>query len=121
MAKRGRKTYQVDWSKVDYYLKVQCEGTEIADCFGISPMTLYRACEREKKVNFEVYKQQKASEGKNLLKVKQFQSANEGNTTMLIWLGKQYLGQTEKQTMDIKSQNDVFLDIMMRVEDENDN
>jgi hypothetical protein len=30
-------------------------------------------------------------------------------------------GYVEKSEMDIKSQNDVFLDIMMRVEDENDN
>ena len=30
---------------------------------------------------------------------KQFELAMDGNVTMLVWLGKQYLGQTDKQEM----------------------
>ena len=31
------------------------------------------------------------------LRRRQFKAAQDGNATMLIWLGKQYLGQTDKQ------------------------
>lgn len=34
--------------------------------------------------------------GKSSLRRKQFEMAMNGNVTMLIWLGKQHLGQTEK-------------------------
>ena len=38
-----------------------------------------------------------SGEGLASLRRRQFKAANEGNATMLIWLGKQYLGQSDKQ------------------------
>jgi hypothetical protein len=32
----------------------------------------------------------------------QFESANKGNVTMMIWLGKQYLGQSDQHTTEIR-------------------
>ncbi len=34
------------------------------------------------------------------LRRKQWRAAEEGNTTMLVWLGKQYLGQKDKSEMN---------------------
>lgn len=36
-------------------------------------------------------------EGLASLRRRQFKAANDGNPTMLVWLGKQYLGQADKQ------------------------
>ncbi len=99
----GRPKAIIDWNKVDRYLQAQCDGVGIAGILGIAPLTLYRACEREKNVNFDTYSAQKKGEGVELLKAKQFQTAMEGNVVMQIWLGKQYAGQRDKQFMDVTS------------------
>lgn len=40
--------------------------------------------------------------GKIAVRRKQFQVAESGNVSMLIWLGKQWLGQTDKQEIEQK-------------------
>lgn len=92
----GRPKASINWKKVDNYLKAGCIGTGIADILGIAPITLYRACESEHKVNFDAYAQQKREVGDNLLHAKQFEVALRGDKTMLVWLGKQRLGQKDK-------------------------
>jgi hypothetical protein len=47
-------------------------------------------------MSFSEYLQAKRGEGKELLRAKQFQSAMDGDRTMQIWLGKQYLNQSDK-------------------------
>lgn len=97
----ARPKSKIDWSKVDDMLEKQCEGTEIAGALGMHPNTFYNRVQYEFDVGFSEYKQQKRESGKSLLRKKQFEVALEGNTTMLVWLGKQYLQQTDKvQTED---------------------
>lgn len=93
----GRKKIHIDWSKVDRMLEAGCDGTEVAATLGINEETLYRACERENKVGFVDYKATKRASGDRLLRMKQFEIAMTGDKAMLIWLGKQRLGQAEKQ------------------------
>ncbi len=92
-----RPKINIDWKKVDKLLKSQCDGVGIAGILGIDPDTLYKHCEEDNKMCFSAYSQQKKSEGKELLRAKQFESAMQGEKSMLIWLGKQYLEQTDKQ------------------------
>lgn len=94
--KVGRPEIKIDWAKVDQYLRAQCNGTGIAGIIGVSPDTLYRKCIEDNKTNFSDYSAQKKSEGKELLRAKQHLTAMEGNVTMQIWLGKQYLDQKDK-------------------------
>ena len=77
-------------------LEADCTGTEIAATLGVHPNTLYRSCETENKVSFGDYSAIKRASGDRLLKVKQFEVAMTGDKTMLVWLGKQRLGQSEK-------------------------
>jgi hypothetical protein len=92
----GRKKLFIDWKVVDNLLKSQCDGAIIARMIGISPDTLYKRCKAKFKVDFSAYSQQKKSEGRELLKAKQYELAMNGDRTMLVWLGKQHLGQKEK-------------------------
>lgn len=96
----GRPKANIDWAKVDAYLKAQCTGTAIASIFGIHPDTLYLACEKKFKMGFSEYSAQKKAEGAEILKAKQYQTAMDGNVSMQIWLGKQYLGQKDKQDIE---------------------
>lgn len=104
----------IDWNKVDKYLQAQCDGVGIAGLLGISPDTLYRACQEVHKMGFAQYSAQKKAEGVELLKAKQYQLAMEGNVTMGIWLGKQYAGQRDKQeinqTLNIPQLPDILVE-----------
>jgi len=96
----GRKKILIDWARVDRYLKAQTPGTAIADALGIHRNTLYAACEREHKCDFSAYSAQKRLQGLELLRLTQFDKAMSGQTSMLIWLGKQYLGQSDKAEIE---------------------
>jgi hypothetical protein len=61
----------------------------------VSEDTIERWCKRTYELGFaDAYKKFSAT-GKTSLRRSQFNVALQGNPTMLIWLGKQYLGQRE--------------------------
>ena len=76
---------------------IHCTGDEQAAILEISYDTLNRACKRDKKMSFADYFRQKSAGGKMSLRRRQYSEAMEGNTTMLVWLGKNWLGQTDKE------------------------
>jgi hypothetical protein len=90
--KAGRPEAIIDWKKVGQYLQAQCNATAIASLLGISTDTLYLRCKKDNNLDFTVFSEQKKGEGKELLRLKLFDQAMGGNTTMGIWLSKQYLG-----------------------------
>ncbi len=89
----GRPRIIIDWDFVNALCKIQCIGKEIAGALGISYDTLQRGCKREHKQTFAEYFRQKRKAGYPDLRRWQWEAAERGNVTMLIWLGKQYLGQ----------------------------
>lgn len=93
----GRPLTDIDWGKVDDMLEAGCLTTEIAGYFGISADTLYLRCQRDKKIGFSAYSQQKHAKGELLLRQKQYEMALAGDRAMLIWLGKNRLKQSDKQ------------------------
>lgn len=67
-----------------------------AEKLGISVDTLTRRINEKFGIGFAEYKRQRQEPMRiNLLK-KQYDTAMNGNVAMLIWLGKQHLGQSEK-------------------------
>lgn len=106
--KTSENTYKkIDWKTVDKLCEIQCLGEEIASILEIDYDTFNLACKREKKMKFTEYFKQKSAGGKRSLRRKQYKTAvNDGNPTMLIWLGKQWLGQTDKKELDVTSNGD---------------
>lgn len=94
--KTGRPLIPIDWEKFDVMCAVQCTLAEIAGFFECSEDTIERAVLREKKMRFADYFEQKRSDGKVSLRRRQYQAAMAGDRTMLVWLGKQWLNQTDK-------------------------
>ena len=66
-------------------------------------MTLNTALQREKGISFPEYYAQNAAGGKMSLRRRQYSAAMDGNSAMLIWLGKQWLGQKEPEKEADKS------------------
>jgi IS30 family transposase len=95
------KRIEIDWKIVDELCSVQCTESEIAAHLGIHPDTLLKACKRDHKMTFEEYSRKKRKVGFISLRHKQYEKAMSGDTTMLIWLGKQYLNQADKQEQKI--------------------
>jgi len=92
----SRPKIPIDWKRVDEFLVAGAEGTEVAAYFGMHPDTFYRRVEEECKIGFTELMQQKRSKGHVLLRNAQLDKAiNSKDSTMLIWLGKQKLGQKE--------------------------
>lgn len=97
MAKPGPKVIQVDWIEFDKLCYMQCTLNEIAAWFECSSDTIERRVEETHGVRFAEYYAEKKDKGRISLRRAQFQAATQkGNTALMIWLGKQYLGQTEK-------------------------
>lgn len=94
--KTGRPKKSVDWNIVDEKLQKGCSGVEISAWLGISFNTLYAKCRKEKNIDFNAYSQIQKSKGNIPLREIQYDIAVSGDKQMLIWLGKQRLGQSDK-------------------------
>ena len=67
---------------------------------GIDYDTLNRACKREQGVGFTEYFKQKSASGKMSLRRRQYTKAMDGDNTQLIWLGKNWLGQSDQPEVE---------------------
>jgi AraC-like DNA-binding protein len=92
----ARPRKDINFDDVDKLCGLQCTEEEIAQFLGVSVDTLARACKRRYRISFAEYFGQKRGLGRISLRRAQWQAAQKGNPTLLIWLGKQYLGQKDK-------------------------
>jgi hypothetical protein len=96
MSKLGRPRKEIDWEQFDKLCSLQCTLVEIAGWFDCSEDTIERRVEEEYRVTFAEHYKKRSAKGKMSIRRKQFDVAMSGNVTMLIWLGKQFLGQKDK-------------------------
>ena len=91
----GRPPVEIDYAACEKLARIMCTQSEIAEVLGVSLATLEHDKEflRIHRKGIEAWK---AS-----LRRMQWKSAEDGNVTSQIWLGKQYLGQRDKQDTEI--------------------
>lgn len=91
----GRPRIELNWEQVNECARIGCTGEEIASILGCS----YDTLERRVKETFEMpcaeYLKSQRGEVCASLRRTQLRLALKGDRTMLIWLGKQLLGQKE--------------------------
>jgi len=94
----ARPKLKIDPKLVQDLAAIGCKTTEIATIIGVSVDTLDR--------RFAGELEKGRSNLRASLRRWQIEAAKKGNVAMLIWLGKQLLGQTEKveQTTEVKAQ-----------------
>ena len=93
--KGGRPPKQIDESLVTKLAKINCTMAEIAAVVGCSVDTLER--------RFAEVIKKGQEEGKSSLRRLQWLQAEKGNANMLIWLGKQWLGQRDRPADEVSS------------------
>lgn len=91
---RPRKA--IDLATLEKLAAINCSHAEMASVLGCSSDTLER--------NYAAVIKKGRAQGRMSLKRKQYEVAMTGNVTMLIWLGKQMLDQSDKQDARVATQ-----------------
>ena len=87
------KKYNIDTEQVEKLASFGCTNIEIGSFFGCSPDLLEKS--------YSEFLTKGRDKGKIRLRKLQWKAAEAGSHTMLIWLGKQMLGQTDKQEFEL--------------------
>jgi AraC-like DNA-binding protein len=102
----------IDADQVRKLAALGCTHEEIADVVGCSHDTIARRFKDEVEIG--------RRQGNASLRRKQFDLAMSGNVTMLIWLGKQRLGQAEKSQIETIGKESITVQIGGARQDEDD-
>lgn len=95
----GRPKKNIDPEVVEKLASIMCTMNEIATFVGCSVDTLER--------RFADVIKRGQEKGRTSLRRFQYLAAEKGNTTMLIWLGKQWLNQKDKQEIEQTTQHNI--------------
>ena len=96
---------------------LQCTREEIAGCLNCCSDTLEKWCRREYGKSFSAVFEEKRSRGKVSLRRMQWKMA-EKSPAMAIFLGKNYLGQTDKQDVELSGKVGVTTIAELMMEDD---
>lgn len=118
--KGGRPPKQLDKDTFESLCFIQCTQSEICSVMKTTDKTLNKWCIDTYGEGFsDTYKKQ-SEDGKKSLRRLQFDSARKGNVTMLIWLGKQYLGQRDKTEYTENIASEKLDSLLEQLDDSND-
>jgi hypothetical protein len=101
--KGGRPRKELDLEQLQSLAEIQCTAEECAAVMKVSVATIDRRLKEAGYAGFDEFHKMFGQDGKASLRRLQWKAAQGGNTAMLIWLGKQWLGQSDRQ--EIKTDN----------------
>lgn len=93
----GRPAKEIDWDMLEKLAQFPMKQEDLAWLVGVCLDTLCTKVKEKYDMSFSDFLAKKGAKTKALLYEKQIELALKGNVTLLIWLGKQYLGQSDKQ------------------------
>ena len=105
-AHRPRKA--IDWEVVDKLLRDGCNGVQVSSRIGVFPTTLYERVQETFGITFTAYMQEKSAIGESLIYEKQMEKALNGDTTMLIFLGKVRNKQKEESHINYQYKGEIL-------------
>lgn len=94
------------YASLEYMALIHCTQKEMAGVMHVDEDTLNRLIKVRYKCSFSEFYEKYSANGNMSLRRAQFKSAENGNATMQIWLGRQWLGQTEHQEITLTSTDD---------------
>lgn len=99
--KAGRPILYIDFNILQNLCGIQATLVECAAVLEVSEDTVERRVFETYGITFKEYWEKNSAFGRASLRRAQFKRAMAGDKTMLVWLGKQYLQQTEKTAIDL--------------------
>lgn len=106
----GKPSAVIDWDIFDKLCAMQCTLEEIASWFDCSVETIERRVIKQFERPFADVFRERRGKGKVALRRAQYSAALAGNTALLIFLGKNYLGQADKIEQKVEGETTVILD-----------
>jgi hypothetical protein len=91
----GRPRKEIDFVQFEKLCGLQCTEPEICSFFGINTDTLCTRCKEQYGKTFKDVYAEKSQSGRIAIRRAQMQAALAGDKTMLVWLGKNMLGQKD--------------------------
>lgn len=91
----GRPRVEIDLKMMASLADLLCTATDCATFFGCGISTIDRRLKEAGWAGYSAFFHRHSARARVRLRQAQWESANAGNATMQIWLGKQYLGQGE--------------------------
>ena len=113
----GRPNKEFNKEIFEKLCAMMCSEDEICSFFNTTDKTIAKWCKRTYGMCFSDCLKRFGATGKISLRRAQFKSAiDKGNVTMQIWLGKQWLAQTDKidNTIDISEETEDALSVSLR-------
>ena len=108
--KGGRPKAEIDFNLVESLCKLQCTGEEIASVLKVNYDTLNARIKETYECTFSDYYKKHSASGKASLRRLQFKLA-EKSAAMAIFLGKNYLGQSDHQNLVIQEMPKIVIGI----------
>lgn len=99
--KIGRPKAIIEARQFEELCRMQCTQREICSVLGVTDKTLMKWCIETYGVPYSEAYNKYADFGKKNLRHIQYRMAEAGSERMAIWLGKQWLGQSDKQDIQI--------------------
>lgn len=109
---RGRPKKEIDKEQFEKLCSLQCTLEEFCCYFDCDNKTLENWCKKKYKMNFSDIFKIKRGTGKISLRRKQFEVALDGNPTMLIFLGKNMLNQSDKISAGAENSDGKLADLI---------
>lgn len=110
MVKKGRPESNINVGQFEELCAIQCTIKEIAAVLSVSESTVRRWCKKTYGKTFDEIAEEKRQAGLVSLRRMQHMVAMDGSVPMLVWLGKNYLNQTDKKQVDIPAVPLTFVD-----------
>lgn len=133
--KRGRKKIvwtNAEYERLEYLCTKLCPPEEISDIMEVSVKKINELCkehyfdkETGEPLTFHDVHKKYSSRCLLLVREKQIEAIQKGNTQMLLWYGKNYLGQKENPTIDnsleeIKNNINSLAEVLIEPEEDRD-
>ena len=103
----ARPLKKIDRKLVENLAAIGCSNEEIAVAVGCGRTTIFR--------RFGTVTDKGLQRFKTSIRRAQYQAMNNGNVAMMIWLGKQYLGQRDKFDIDVREVDRLLAEELARV------
>ena len=120
LARTGRPKKIIDKDQFEKLCALQCTLQEVCGFFGVTDQTLNTWCKETYGTTFSDVFAEKRVGGQISLRRSQFKLA-EKSAAVSIWLGKQYLGQRDRDIADAMDRSNGVLESLMALHKQNDN
>lgn len=99
----GRPLKEIDWEQFEKLCMMHCTKEEIASWFNCSIETIENKAKLQYGETFSALYKEFKCHGKISLRRHMWQSAEKGNTGMMVWLSKQHLDMKDKIEHDVET------------------